>query len=196
MNLKLLFLSILAAAFLNCSAQLQVKAAVFGVPTSAGGAFIGHAGFEYLLKERRQSLELNYHMSRWSGIGSDGPEPSRKWITAAFQCFIGKNEIRKSGFLSFFTEIGTRKITPGFIDFVGDSILSGDRASEIAPGVSVGKNFSMGKRWSIQPQAGPKIIFARYTTSYYHRISSTFTEQKHNEIKAGLRFQFSFCYQL
>lgn len=181
----------------TCHAQhISLKGSIIGVPTSSGGSYLGHLGLEYQLPDSRHTVELSYHMSRWSGISSDGPEPARKWVIAAVQRYLGKTEIRKSAFISFFTEAGSRKITPGFIHYTGDSILTGERAGEIAPGISAGKNFRLGKRWTIQAQAGPKLIFARYTSTYYHNISSTFTAQKHNEVNAGMRFQFSFCYQL
>jgi hypothetical protein len=192
----LLTLIFLTALLYGQSQNLSIKGSIFGIPLGSAGTYLGHAGFEYRLPSSRHSLEIIYSLSGWGGISSDGPEPKRRWYTAAFQQYLGKKEIRNSPFLSYFVEAGNRKISPGFVHYSGDSILNGERANEIAPGISFGKNFRLGKRWVIQSQIGPKIIFARYTTTYYHSISSTFTEQKHNEIKAGMRFQFSFCYQL
>lgn len=192
----LLICIFLSAALCSHAQQISIKGSFFIIPLGEAGTYLGNLGFEYQLPSSRHTLELNYSMSSWGGISADGPSPKRRWVTAAFQRYLGKKEIRNSAFISLFAETGNRRIAPGFVHYDGDSILNSERAGEFATGVSLGRNLRLGKHWAIQSQIGPKIIFANYTTTYYHSISSTFTEQKHNEIKAGMRFQFSFCYQL
>ena len=96
---------------------------------------------------------------------------------------------------SFFTEIGNRLKKPGKISYTLDKILQKTKFFEVNPGASLGLQLAFGKRWGIETQVGPKLIFATGKEYYSNRIINQNYSTTVNHIKGGARIIGVFYYK-
>jgi hypothetical protein len=170
------------------SQQNKIKFGFIGFPSQSGFG-IGNLGFEKLNKSLTSSWQIHINGSG-GAIASDVGTETRKWVTIEKTFY--KKTISKafSWSYSFFTEAGDRVKENG--DRIDDLTRVFDKRKlfEINPGASLGIQLRIGKKWGIETQAGPKLIFANGKEYYINMVSSSsnssFTE-KISYIKTGFR---------
>ena len=174
----------------------KIKAGVLGIPLSQSGfgAGMGNIGFEILNKVKKHSWQFHLNISGGS-FSDDSRRTTRKWITMERTFYINNRNNKQNLFYSIFIENGIRKILPGEIQPLPDSILQKTKSFEISPGVGVGLQFRISNKIGLQFFSGPKIIFAKTSEHYYNSLISKNYTSTFNELKPGFRFMSSFSYQ-
>jgi hypothetical protein len=187
-----ILLSILTAC--NISAQQnRLKLGFMGFPTAAGFG-IGCIGYERLDKGLSSSWQL--HLNAAAGeIGNDAGAEKRIWGTIEKTFYKKTTAERITWSYSFFTEVGTREKDAGKVYTTPAKTFRETKTTEINPGVSIGLQYRIRKRWRIESQIGPKLIFANGNHYYYNSITNQLSKESANSIKAGFRFTGLLSYQ-
>jgi hypothetical protein len=176
--------------------QNKIKFGFIGFPSQSGFG-IGNLGYERMNKALNNSWQ--FHINGSGGaIATDVGTETRKWVTIERTFY--KKSISKAitWSYSFFTETGNRVKENG--DRVDDlsKIFDKRKLFEINPGASLGIQIHIGKKWGIETQAGPKLIFANGKEYYINGLISssnnTFTENV-SYTKAGYRFMGAVYFQ-
>jgi hypothetical protein len=193
----LILLSFISAFFIQKvnSQQNYIQGFAIGLPF-AYGAGIGNIGFEHLNKSQTGSWQFTLNLSGGT-LALDARIPVRKWITIdKIYLFNKKTDFRKAPFFSIFIEAGTRNESGGRLSEENGYLLKSTSSFELCPGLGVGKNFSIGKKWRFQVLAAPKLIVG-FRKDHYKETpgNATFTHS-YNEAIAGGRIMFNFCYPL
>ena len=180
---------------MNAAAQQnRIKAGVLVVPLFQSGFGMGNIGFERLNKQFNSSWQIHFCVAGGS-IASDAETNNRKWVTVEKTYYLKSKKEKAHFFYSFFAETGNRITLPGHSYFKPDSIINKTKSFEINPGVSLGWQLKIKKRWGIEMLAGPKIIFASKEKQYYNSLNNQHYTVSGNHIKAGFRFMTSLYYQ-
>jgi hypothetical protein len=173
--------------------QNRINLGFIGFP-SVSGFGIGDIGYERLNKELTASWQFHFSASG-GAVATDVGTETRKWGTIEKTFYRKTIAKRISWSYSFFAEAGSRDKSPGHIYNTPEKILIKTKVFEINPGASLGIQFRFGKRWGIETQAGPKLIFANGKKYYRNStINQNFSEAVNN-IKAGYRLIGGFTYQ-
>lgn len=173
--------------------QNRIKLGFIGFPSQSGFG-IGDIGYERLNKKLNASWQLHFSASG-GAIASDVGTETRKWGTIE-KTFYRKTIAKKITWsYSFFTEAGSREKSPGRVFDVPEKILKKTNLFEINPGASFGIQLLLGKKWGIETQVGPKLIFAKGKKYYRNStINQTYSESIY-DIKAGYRLIGGFTYK-
>ncbi len=173
--------------------QNRIKLGFIGFPSQSGFG-IGDIGFERLNKELNSSWQLHFSASG-GAIASDVGTETRKWGTIE-KTFYRKTIAKKITWsYSFFTEAGSRDKSPGHVPYIPEKILKKTKLFEINPGASLGIQLLLGKKWGIETQAGPKLIFAKGIKYYRNSTANQIYSESFHDIKAGYRLIGGFTYQ-
>lgn len=173
--------------------QNKLKLGFLGFPTQSGFG-IGDVGYERLNKELNSSWQLHFSASG-GAIAMDAGTESRKWITVEKTFY--RNTITKkiTWSYSFFLEAGSRLKKPGKISYSPDKILRETKLFEINPGACLGIQIRLGRKWGVESQIGPKLIFANGDNYYSNSIINQNYLEPENYFKAGFRVTGGFYYQ-
>jgi hypothetical protein len=191
----ILLIACLLTASRSAAQRNYIQAFAIGVPFQSG-AGIGNIGFEHLNKERNSSWQFAFNAAGGS-LATDVAVPHRIWGTIDKMITLNKKTVfTNAPFLSFFLEVGKRRLSGGRLFPENGSILQSTDAFEINPGIGIGRNFSLGKKWHMQILAAPKLIFSFRKDQYFETASGTLFYNKYNEVSGGYRILFNFCYPL
>ncbi|MCX6319686.1 MAG: hypothetical protein NTW29_20575 [Bacteroidetes bacterium] len=198
MSKKCIFiLTLLVCMTSTCLAQKKIiLASVWGVPFFQSGFGIGQLGFEYQQKNEHQAWQISLGMSGGS-IASDVGVTKRQWVSLdRIITLSGKKFSEDPLFLSFFIEAGSRTQSPGRRGNITDSVLQQYRATEINPGIGIGKYVHIGKKIRMQLVAAPKVLLAFHKDEYYSRSNRVYFTDQYNELRFGYRLSANFCIRL
>lgn len=173
--------------------QNRVKIGVIIIP-SGSGFLIGDAGFERLNKALNKSWQLHLNASGGE-IALDAGDEKRIWGTVEKTFYKKTVAPRITWSYSFFTEVGTRLAKAGRVYYTPAKTFSETKQFEINPGASIGLQYRLGKRFRLEAQAGPKIIFATGHDYFKNSILNQKFRESANEVKAGLRLTGVLSYQ-
>ena len=193
MKLFVSILTLLLTATLNAQSY-KVKAGAIGIPLFQSGAGMANISFEVYNKKANKSFQLTTSISA-GAVAADAPGTTRKWATLERIFYTGNPDAKRKFFYTFFAEAGVRNISPGYTIFSPDSILNQKRAFEINPGVGIGINFKIKKKFGVDFSAGPKLIIASHKDKYYNSLSKQYFTVNYNDTRAGFRFITNLSYQ-
>lgn len=173
--------------------QNKIKLGFIGFPSQSGFG-IGDIGYERFNKGLNSSWQFHFSASG-GAIASDVGTETRKWGTIEKTFYRNTISKRITWSYSFFTEAGSREKSPGRIYYTPEKILKKTKLFEINPGACLGIQLRFGKKWGIETQAGPKLIFANGKKYYRNIIISQTYSESFQYIKVGYRLIGGFTYQ-
>jgi hypothetical protein len=74
--------------------------------------------------------------------------------------------------------------------------LQQERATEVNPGMGIGKYVSIGKKIRMQLVAAPKVILAFHKDKYYNSTNRFYFTDNYNDLRFGYRLSANFCIRL
>ena len=192
--MKKLFLILFLLAFLRTVAQQnRIKLGIIIIPSGAG-FLIGDAGYERLNKTFNKSWQ--FHLNASGGeIALDAGNEKRIWGTVEKTFYKKTIASGITWSYSFFTEAGTRLSKAGKVNYTPEKTFSETKQFEINPGASLGLQLRIGKRFRLEAQAGPKIIFASGYDYFKNSIINQKFREPANEVKPGIRLTGVLSYQ-
>lgn len=171
----------------------RIKAGFLGFP-AASGFGQGSIGYERLGKKLTTSWQILLNGSGGE-IGNDtGPE-KRIWGTAEMTFYKKTISERITWSYSFFTEAGKRQKDAGHVAIIPERTFKERKTFEICPGVSLGLQYRIGKKWGVEAAAGPKIILANGNEYYYNYLNSSVFSESYSKTNFGLRLNGLLSYQ-
>lgn len=171
----------------------KLKLGFLGFPSQSGFG-IGDIGYEKFKKDMTSSWQFHFSASG-GAIATDIGTESRKWVTVE-KTFYQKTIAKKITWsYSFFTEIGNRLKKPGKITYTPEKILQETKYFEVSPGASLGIQIGIGKRWGVESQVGPKLIFTKGKEYYRNSILNHKYSVSAGQVKAGFRIIGEFYYK-
>jgi hypothetical protein len=173
-----------------------IQGFAIGLPFQSGAGF-GNIGFERLNKTRTSAWQFDLNFAVGT-LTTDVRVPHRFWLSAdKIYLFNKQAKFQNATFFTLFTEVGTRNLTGGRILLAQNGLIfQKTKSFEINPGVGLGKNFSLGRKWHLQAIAAPKLIMAFKKDEYFEEASGKIFKDHYTEINAGYRILFNFCYRL
>lgn len=180
----------------NCYPQRKfIIGSFWGFPSGSGFGY-GNLGFEYQNKNNADAWQLSMNMSA-GAIATDIGTTNRKWITVdKFRSFNKSLNEKYSFFYSFFIEMGNRKITGGWWRTFRDTILNKQETFEINPGIGLGTNIRLSKRFHLQLMGAPKAIIAFHQDRYYDQLNKNYFYKKNADVSIGSRIAANLCFRL
>lgn len=173
--------------------QNRIKAGFIGFPSQSGFG-IGNIGYERFDEELKNSWQ--FHINGSGGaIGTDVGTETRKWVTIERSFY--KQTISKAITWSYsvFIETGDRIKNPGDKKYTPTKVFLKRKLFEVNPGISIGVQLRIGKKWGIESQAGPKLIFATGKSYYYNSTINQYFTENASGIKAGFRIMGAVYFQ-
>ena len=193
MRLLLTILLFILSACNITAQQNRIKLGFMGFPTVSGFG-IGCAGYERFEKNLTASWQLHLNASAGE-IGNDAGAEKRIWGTIEKTFYKKSIAERITWSYSFFMEAGTREKNAGKVYFTPEKTFRETKVFETNPGISLGLQYRIAKRWRMETQLGPKLIFATGNDYYYNSITDQLSKESANSIKAGFRFTGLLSYQ-
>jgi hypothetical protein len=173
--------------------QNRIKLGFIGFPSQSGFG-IGNIGYERFNDELSSSWQLHINGSG-GAIGNDVGTETRKWVTVERTFYKETISEAITWSYSFFLEAGNRiKKDEGRNPIPAKEFIE-RKLIELNPGISLGVQLRIGKKWGIESQAGPKVIFATGKNYYYNRSINQYFTENTNGIKAGFRFMGAIYFQ-
>ena len=181
---------LLCLAFSSNAQHSTMKFGAMGIVT--GETFgIATLGAEFFQKNNT-SWQILFNISGGAGA-IDADNINRHWLSMD-RVFIRKPMAKHDYyFLAFFTEIGNRKIKASGFKKEGYRLVD-TKQFEINPGIAVGANFKIKRRWGIDMIAGPKLIIASGEKRYFNPLTTSYEFNKFNSIEAGYRLMINLSY--
>ena len=162
----------------------SVKGRIFGVPEY----FTMGIGYERMLNDKT-SVQLLFNRFGYDLRDTDGQAEFTNSLVPEFRYFFGKKKkesINKAAYLGLFTEISKTEIFPGGEQF-GEKIFTGGYKKKINPGILIGRNTQIAKRWYAEFYLGVKYKFLFESNDYYHTDSQSSVTESSSYSKAGIR---------
>ena len=190
---KVFLILLFLVSLCTTAQQNRVKIGVIIIP-SVNGVLICDAGYERLNKAFNKSWQ--FHLNASGGeIALDAGDEKRIWGTIEKTFYKKTVAPRITWSYSFFTEVGTRLAKAGRVYYTPAKTFSETKQFEINPGASLGLHYRLGKRFRLEAQAWPKIIFATGYDYFKNSILNQKFRESANEVKAGLRLTGVLSYQ-
>lgn len=143
-------------------------------------------GYERVVSDRI-SLQLLYN-SYGGTFGLDGPSKYYQGIVPEVRYYFGKKEsLRRKVFIGGFTEIYKAKLYPGMIEPSLNDYLIETNGISINPGVLIGKNISLGKRFLFDIYVGYRYKIFNGEQNYRDVDTLGTYNKKYQEGKSGIR---------
>jgi hypothetical protein len=191
-ELLILLICFCSAASINAQ-QNRIKAAAVILP---GGSpyIIGTLGYERLDKSLTASWQFLINIAGGE-LAIDAGDEMRRWGTVERIFYKQTKKEKLTWSYSFFVEMGQRIKQAGFVKSPPEKIYQERKTIEMCPGVGVGLQYKIKKRWRIEAIVGPKFIFAIGDKYYYNSITRITFKEQSNSIGGGIRFNGLLSYQ-
>lgn len=172
----------------------SVKGRILGFPGSLTIFTMG-LGYEWMLKDDL-SFQVLFNRYGYDMRDTDGGAKFTNSVVPEMRLYVGKKRqetINKAVFLGLFCELSKMDILAGG-EQEGTSVFLGGNRKMISPGILIGKNVEISKRWYAEFYLGSKYIFARERKTYL--INQNKEIKKSNPNKIGLRLGFNIGVRL
>ncbi len=191
---KLLLIAFLCAATALCAQKNVVKGRAIALPGGNLKAYSLGIGYERILSKRFSTQILLNRM------GADQSETDGGKYTATtlvpevrYYTRASTHPFFQAMFLAAFVELRYSEDQPGYQDAGDTDIFTGSATKRIAPGILLGYNFRLSKRFHVEVYAGPHYIF-RHETSTYFRQGVPVVEAVDSR-RAGIRSGINLAYR-
>ena len=152
-------------------------------------------GYERILNDKF-SVQLLFNRFGYDQRDTDGSAEFTNSLVPEFRYYFGKNKketLNKAAYLGAFTEISKTDIfTPGAE--YGDKIYLGGTKKMINPGIIIGRNTEIAKRWFAEFHIGIKYKFIVETSNYYLNYQTKVEEMNYSN-KVGIRMGFNIGFR-
>lgn len=173
--------------------QNRIKVGFIGFP-SASGFGLGSIGYERLNKAIVSSWQILINGSGGE-IGVDAGAEKRYWATIEKSFYKKTIADRITWSYSLFAEVGKREKDAGHVAIIPSRTFRERKTFEICPGVSLGIQYRIGKKWRLEAATGPKIILANGNEYYYNSITNSIFSENYSKTTIGLRLNGLLSYQ-
>lgn len=168
-----------------------IKGRAFAFPIGGGAMYSLGLGYERVVGNNL-SLQLLYNLYGSDSRGADGPSIFYTNLIPEVKFYINPSEgIHTSYYFSFFNEFQKSQSNSS-----GEGEKSDRYSKQISPGLAVGKNITMGKKWHLELYFGGKYNFGKERKEEEEYMGSTIVISTKKHHGFGLRGGLNIAFQL
>jgi hypothetical protein len=189
---KILILILFLYTFDLIAQSNCVKGRILGVPS----IFTMGIGYERIVNDKF-SVQLLFNRYGYDLRDTDGGAEFTNSFVPEMRYYFGKKKkesLNKAAYLGLFTEISKTDILAGGEQY-GERIFTSGNKKMINPGLLIGRNTEIAKRWFVELYIGFKYKFIVETRNYYVNYQTKVEEISYPH-KAGIKLGFNIGYRL
>ena len=171
-----------------------IKARIFGFPGGFSFLSIG-LGYERIVSSN-SSVQLLYNRFSWDMRDTDGDGRITHLLVPEYRFYFNQETpTPESWFTGIFTELAwSKKLLGGYESDISEGMLIKNRRISLNPGILIGKNIPLSKRFHVDTYLGIKYNFHKEKSTYLQNSieSIEIENQKKLGVRVGVNLNYKF----